>query len=42
MLCEVAALSFQVHANNGTWSIDYDGALICPITPEYPILVQNN
>ena len=23
MLCEVAALSFQAHANYGTWSIDF-------------------
>ena len=24
MSCEVAALPFQVHANYGTWSIDFD------------------
>ena len=24
MSCEVAALAFQAHANNGTWSIDFD------------------
>ena len=24
MYCEVAALSFQAHANYGTWSIDFD------------------
>ena len=23
MSCEVAALSFQTHANYGTWSIDF-------------------
>ena len=23
MLCEVAALPFQAHANQGTWSIDF-------------------
>ena len=24
MSCEVSALSFQAHAKNGTWSIDFD------------------
>ena len=32
MSCEVAALSFQAHANNGTWSIDFEftAILCCP------------
>ena len=32
MLLEVAALPFQAHANNGTWTIDFERNLLLPIT----------
>ena len=29
MSCEVADLPFQVHANYGTWSIDFESSMGC-------------
>ena len=38
MLCDVAALPFQVHANYGTWSIDFKSVSYFKEINKYDVL----
>ena len=41
MSCDVAALPFEAHANYGTWSIDFEYALVILYLPQALNLIIN-